>query len=69
MFPISGEIESYILRRDDIEIYRGDAMAYHDNNGIQPYQHYTYVLGACTTIGCASSEPVSKTQFHWVKGT
>ncbi|XP_072017125.1 usherin-like [Amphiura filiformis] len=54
----NGEISTYILRRDDIEIYRGDAMEYNDNNGIQPYQHYTYVLGACTTVGCASSEQV-----------
>lgn len=56
---LTGEISTYILRRDNIEIYRGDATEYDDNNGIQPYQHYTYVLGACTAIGCASSPAVS----------
>ncbi|XP_038072643.1 usherin-like isoform X1 [Patiria miniata] len=54
----NGVITTYILRRDNIEIYRGLDTSLDDNRGIQPYQHYTYVLGACTSIGCANSEPV-----------
>ncbi|XP_022099403.1 usherin-like isoform X2 [Acanthaster planci] len=56
-FP-NGVITTYILRRDNIEIYRGLDTSLEDSRGIQPYQHYTYVLGACTSVGCANSEAV-----------
>ncbi|XP_071790086.1 usherin-like isoform X2 [Asterias amurensis] len=57
-FP-NGVITTYILRRDSIEIFRGLATSLEDSQGIQPYQHYTYVLGACTSVGCANSPPVT----------
>ncbi|XP_041469805.1 usherin-like [Lytechinus variegatus] len=54
----NGIIVTYILRRDGIEIYRGADTSHNDNTGIQPFQHYSYILSACTRVGCAASQPV-----------
>ncbi|XP_033110841.1 usherin-like [Anneissia japonica] len=54
LYP-NGIITSYIIRRDGIEIYRGIGNSFSDRNGIQPYQHYNYILSACTRVGCADS--------------
>ncbi|XP_071494817.1 LOW QUALITY PROTEIN: usherin-like [Diadema antillarum] len=54
----NGIIVTYTLTRGDIEIYRGTDTTHSDSTGIQPYQHYTYTLGACTRVGCAFSQPV-----------
>ncbi|KAJ8045141.1 Usherin [Holothuria leucospilota] len=54
----NGVINTYILRRDGIEIFRGLSRSFTDRNGIQPYQQYTYILLACTDVGCASSDEV-----------
>ncbi|PIK62300.1 putative usherin [Apostichopus japonicus] len=52
----NGQIRTYILSRDGIEIFRGLADSFTDRNGIQPYQQYTYILSACTDVGCATSQ-------------
>ncbi|XP_071962430.1 usherin-like isoform X2 [Antedon mediterranea] len=57
LYP-NGVITSYIIRRDGIEIYRGIGNSFSDRNGIQPYQHYTYIASACTRVGCTDSKSV-----------
>ncbi|CAH1791583.1 unnamed protein product, partial [Owenia fusiformis] len=51
----NGEITHYILKRDNVEIYRGTRLTLVDNNTIRPYQMYAYTLQACTVVGCAMS--------------
>ncbi|XP_074661048.1 usherin-like [Tubulanus polymorphus] len=53
----NGEISQYILLRGGLEIYRGAAMSYIDNNAIQPYKTYTYQLNACT-VACTLSSMI-----------
>ena len=60
IYHFSGKIVQYSLLRDSIEIYRTESeMQYLDDNAIQPYETYTYVLQVCTVEGCTSSDPVS----------
>ena len=54
----------YSLIRDTVEIFRTESeMQYIDDNVIQPYETYTYILQVCTIEGCTSSEPVSFNKF------
>nr|XP_006813188.1 PREDICTED: usherin [Saccoglossus kowalevskii] len=55
----NGQITSYMLIRDNIEVYRGMDMSYTDTSAIQPYEDYQYVLRVCTYQGCTDSQPVT----------
>ncbi|GFR82563.1 usherin, partial [Elysia marginata] len=52
----NGEITSYTLKRDGIELYRGLALSFQDDLNILPYRSYSYQLSACNQAGCADSD-------------
>ncbi|ESO94175.1 hypothetical protein LOTGIDRAFT_118598, partial [Lottia gigantea] len=54
----NGEITQYLLRRNNVELYRGTRLMYTDDNNILPYQTYTYKLTVCNIAGCTDSNSV-----------
>ncbi|XP_041351149.1 usherin-like [Gigantopelta aegis] len=55
----NGEITQYVLKRDTIELYRGLKTEFTDDSAIVPYRTYSYILTACTSVGCTDSNVVS----------
>ncbi|XP_077967518.1 usherin-like isoform X1 [Styela clava] len=62
----NGVITKYALMRDGLEIWTGLAFKHTDSFQILPFRRYSYVVKACTYVGCGSSPPAEATSIQGV---
>ena len=68
-FPLmaNGFITEYILIEDFVEqISFSNAVTEYVSDGLQPFSTHTYIIQACTEVGCGSSDPSNITTLEAV---